>query len=798
MPRPQVKDLFERIGRPQIKPQASTDTFGYAQPANRSQSNDLTQLGGLMQKFSEAADSWADVLIEKEQKEGSEEGRAMALAAKRKGIQHLINQSKKLPHGLNKYAVKAYHYNTGKLVAEAPSTAALLNEGVSEWISETIKNEDLDAFQMREKLNKEVIEPRLQGLIDQLPDTAMARDLGFSEGIQPVLGKLNEAWLNDFERQVYTKNEEAFSDTLFQHFDIGNYEGASQLFYNKEQDPSDPNWSYSRAFNKGLDPNLDRRKFLFFNFKAHLENNVLKPSKLGSPAVSSIVDAIDRVESIMSVKEAGSNALIGNYQVNGTMPYKDLKRDLRTQLAKVIEDAEKRDEDNRTANFEMLQNSFEINQDLLIDNLKTTVSIEDVVPAGDLDAIAGLPPDKQWVRVLNEKQVTVGTLFNASPIAMVETYKKLLDAGEIKDLNGNVMTRKDFPFEIEETFAQTDFIENIKKVVETVNKRVSNLKANRYEEKAAIENQLAQEQADVQELIINFLRRPTSPNAESWDTEEFLQAWEQLSPVLLREQQKLYGVLVEPTKLQKEMLDNLKSIYADSYLSNTTNADSSFYNIASQAIRDGKIDIFRMPFSKVEQFIRSNPEFNTVSQTTKNNFLSDLKNKRKNAFNYSNYKAKEGATLLKQIRSTIYSRNSKFAADLEAGGTLTAADTRDMIIFGHTILESKFIEHQNIILNQINFSEKIREVFRHFEDDELALDFLNKMSYSTSDKPIMLPAIGDKPEVKLLDSSPTHLMEDSLKRTPIPDKKTGETFKDWDDWMRWVKRSQALAREATK
>ncbi len=43
MPRPQVKDLFERIGRPQIKPQASTDTFGYAQPANRSQSNDLTQ-----------------------------------------------------------------------------------------------------------------------------------------------------------------------------------------------------------------------------------------------------------------------------------------------------------------------------------------------------------------------------------------------------------------------------------------------------------------------------------------------------------------------------------------------------------------------------------------------------------------------------------------------------------------------------------------------------------------------------------------------------------------------------------
>ena len=74
MPRPQTKDLFSRIGRPQIKPQAGADAFGYMPPAAPSKSNDLIQFGEALGKMGSAAGDWMGALAEGQMTKGEQEG----------------------------------------------------------------------------------------------------------------------------------------------------------------------------------------------------------------------------------------------------------------------------------------------------------------------------------------------------------------------------------------------------------------------------------------------------------------------------------------------------------------------------------------------------------------------------------------------------------------------------------------------------------------------------------------------------------------------------------------------------
>ena len=343
MPRPQVKDLFERIGRPQIKPQASTETYGYSQPAATSRSNDLTQLGGLMKEFSEAASDWADVLIKKEVKEGEEEGRIRALSDKRKGLQTLIENSNnlvkdgKLPHGLNWFAVKAYHRNAGALFAQDRTTANILNEGVSEWMADKISNEDLTFPQLRQQLYSDVVIPRLNELRDQLPNSRMARNIGFDESIQPVLDKLNESWEKDYEVQVYEKNLDTFSQLVTSKLREGNFDEALELF-----SPNLDTTDY--PLGTGLDPRTNKRAVMFGLFKNYIENDLISSDSLGDYKLKEIDDATDSLKSFMQKREKGSNAKVGDYNVIGEgiskRPYHDLLRELKRQRRITVDNLE--------------------------------------------------------------------------------------------------------------------------------------------------------------------------------------------------------------------------------------------------------------------------------------------------------------------------------------------------------------------------------------------------------------------------------------------------------------------------
>ena len=769
MPRPQVKDLFERIGRPQIKPQASTDTFGYAQPANRSQSNDLTQLGGLMQKFSEAADSWADVLIEKEQKEGTEEGRAMALAAQRKGLNNLIKQSRNLPTGLNPFTVKAFHYNAGKLFAESPQTLAALNEGVSDWIAQSIHEQDLNADEISQKMDSEIIGPRLEGLINQLPDTAMARDLGFGESIQPILGKLKQSWIEDYESQVYTKNKEMFSSLVNQHLNSGDYEGAVDLYSPQTQDPESPDWNYAKAFGLGLDPREDKRKELFNTFRAHIEGEVVAPPNLGSVTVKSIGDAINRVDKMMAVRESGSNALVGKYAVEGQMPYVVLKRRLQSQLADALKTQETEDANQREKETTNLLNLIDLNQTAFLEALEKPINVK--IPVQQEDG--------SWELATSQEVVDLGFIYDHDPLTLVTQFKTLLKDEKIKDANGNVVTEDSLGYVLKDVFNRSETIEGLGDSLTAIKKSADNRNLNAKERRAHYEKLMGEFKEDARKLLVNTLTDPKGKHGERWSDEEFNEAFDRMVETIVGERNNPFGIIHKELETRRELLEAVSAAFRGTHLDSIQGNDQ-FYNLVDEMLpRLMELDSWNL-----KRAFETNDDFRTVDPAVRKTVVEDLINKRSFLFDLRNFEKHEGAGLLLNIRKATIGMDANFGAALNKTTANTFFDPKDRVIFGRTIGEGRFIDQQKQILAEKNIAwrEKITEVFKHFNyDSEAANDFLQSVTLSKSKDPIELPAIGDTPAKKFLDASPSVLMLQTIQDTENP--VTGEKFKGWKDWL---------------
>ena len=238
MPR---KTLFDVAGRPTQKVQAGESVFQWiAGSKPTGLSNQTKELGDVFSKLGSWGLKYAVDKHELDKKESEVEGKAIALEYANKGYKEQIAFSKwmqkeGLKNGHSIMTQKSFQFFTGQTLAKSPAVSEMLEstEGASgeinAWSSGAdkdysgIKKDDNSVLTVTEFLRYRALQgdtwsevsdiletshlqPTLEKLMNELPQTRSSIDEGFQPAIHGVINKKMEAWRNQFGAFVSDNN----------------------------------------------------------------------------------------------------------------------------------------------------------------------------------------------------------------------------------------------------------------------------------------------------------------------------------------------------------------------------------------------------------------------------------------------------------------------------------------------------------------------------------------------------------------------------------------------------------------
>lgn len=264
---------------------------------------------------------------------------------------------------------------------------------------------------------------------------------------------------------------------------------------------------------------------------------------------------------------------------------------------------------------------------------------------------------------------------------------------------------------------------------------------------------------------------------KKWDEAEFKQAFGHLKGLLENESARKAGIFINPNEVYSRFLRDAKEDFSQSFMDFNAEGSRAMYEaVAANIDKLMEVDSFRR-----RQMIMLDDEFASVDKSEKEKILSLLENNYASVFRLSSFYSNEGSVLLRDMRGATYAGDGNFQAAIEEVKDKPVNYDASVTIYGRTIAESKFIDVQRRYLDSISWNQIVKDVHEHYNfDGKRARQKLEEIARSKSEQPIVLPAFGDKPELKLMDSSPANEMRKQLKN---------DGFDSWFDWLTdWRKR----------
>jgi hypothetical protein len=288
--------LFDKYGRPNQKIQAGESTFQFAAPrSNSNASNQLLDFSKTISDIAEWGSKYAGRKLERQAKESGVEGKAMALDAINKGYKAQLEFSKYLeeqqglPNGLNPLTIKsammwnARGFAMSDHVKEALETADWYELGdddgegsatVAEYLRDAA-NQGKTWSETAEELRANHLQPTLEGLMDQLPQTESSIDEGFQPAIADVIAKKMDGWKKIYSASVSIVNKEAAAGVLGAAMQRGEYLEAANALIRPKNAKDNPILSgVAKGLGDLLPVGSNPDAFFFDAFNAHVHGDL--------------------------------------------------------------------------------------------------------------------------------------------------------------------------------------------------------------------------------------------------------------------------------------------------------------------------------------------------------------------------------------------------------------------------------------------------------------------------------------------------------------------------------------------
>ena len=798
--RPQYKDLFQAVGgRPQAQPQAGTQVPGVSPSAlNNTGSYRLKEMADFLGNASGAAADWAEALGVREKQEGEEEGYALAMAAKRQGIGNLLkvtnNAVKRgfMSHGMSPFTLKSLHKNAGILFAQDPSTFKFLNEGVDDYLAAKIESEDLNWNQVEQQLMAEVVTPKLEGLIDQLPNSQLARDIGFSGAIVPVMDKLKANWAATYEAHVDKKNTDYAKALIDQHLESGDYASVFEIIKPYNKDPKNEEWSYAKALGINLNPAQDHRKLAFNQIKNWIQHDVVAPKNLGSYHTASVHRALSNLDEIMAITESGSGAKVGNYtDSTGNQVYSVLRQQLIQNLITAQNTERENEEKNRDETIKWVQNLV-FNNWKAIDKAvngehppKTSLD-DEVVKVKDPET-----GEENW-QIKTTKTVTPGGInhkFVADPSPYILKIIDMISEGGGGLLNpstGEPLTKEDIPAYTQLVLKDHHGVAGIRDALKDFNQYLTEHNKNKT---ASYEQALKTLNSKTEIAKRNLYKNLMGHVGPKWN-QTMYNKWFDLQMQWLEQfENESLGVLTKRSELRSKWLTEATNSFKHTFVgggADQRGIDQTFL----KAVSDNLESLSEMTAFELESEF-TGPEYEGVNKSLKERIQKNLLEGNAQKLHYYSLSSPQSSLLFQIIRDDLTSRDIVLKERLRENpfdsSTLTP---QGRAIYGSSGLEANFIREQQNFM-QGKWSNIVDAVWKHFDNDAAQAKAYLEVLVRQKDGELVLPARGNKEAVILNDGVPLSKSFDDHVKTLIHPK-TGEPYKSWSDWATKQKADAAL------
>ncbi len=802
MPRPQTKDLFSRIGRPQIKPQAGSDAFGYMPPAAPSRSNDLTQFGAALGKMGSAAGEWIEAMAKGQMTEGEEEGLARVSADRSKSMAQVLkvaNEMWKNQDGHNPFTIKSYHKNAGALFAKSDQVLDILRkteEGqtIEDWISAKVEGSEATWSEVNQSLMNDIVTPNIQSLVDQLPESRSARELGFGRAIIPVLEQLKVNWYEHYEGAVSSKNMDTAKGILENTFDRGDFEESLKLMAPTTEEDSIYK-QYQEEFAFKLPDNVDRRKFFFNTYSNNVIYN-LPSESMGSVRSQAIEEELKNLSKLTNLREPVSGFKVGDYTTReGIRPYGKLRVDLEKMLIQSRNSEAAIDKANKELVTDTFSHFAYINGPHIANVIngrhpsrKVTLEASEVVK--ELGQFKGDDPNKMGATLFFNKPLTKEVegdwknLYLTDPQVFMRTFYDELKKGALKDDKGDTLTEEDFPEPVRQQFetiaASQGLIKALGNLRQLTSDKQSNSKATKEEVLRKVNTKVGEEADQLRDYIKKFY-------GETGFTDmDFFGVFDRLSLKSLQKlNQSTYGEIVDISKVRQDLLVNLRDQFKDFYIKNPYASRKPLYAfLNARRVAGGPTNYQRL--RNLPEFQRHQvlAELNIADRSEVPTILRLIDEGREAEIEALDLNSLSVLKLMETNRTIMYGQHPLLAASVIKNpfdhGTLSPAER---LMLGQSARERNLIKEQNKFMHPI-YENIVEEVFETWEGDKAAVEIIKKIITETKEGPVTYKTPSG--EEKQILANPLWIQFRDHVKT-VSDGK----FNTWDEYLRDLARKRA-------
>ena len=582
MPRVKTKDFTSRLGKYIPNPPAvSMPPGGMPTPLSTGGSRALQELSLALKGAGAKLHKGALVSSEEEQKEGAIEGRSMALKAYRTSLGEMLNQANKLTsdgqlkHGENPFTVQNMHINTGVLLARAPASDARIRDGMNAWISEYVQTKETNVEDFNKTFMAEIVQPELDYLIQELPDTRSARDIGFAQAIVPVVQKIKGDANALYNKFIIDKNFDNASEVVNGLLREGKHEKAFEEVRGRQGDPEDegepglPHWGLQ------LGPYVDTRIFMFDRVKSYIDNDIVTSPMMGTAYTQSLIKGLGTLSDIMNMREPVSNALVSD-----PAAVKDKYGKYKLELERRLLQAQRDQAGQDSANDKIKTDFWERHYQTVAPQMQAIMEQYGEMPDGSIVDVS------RDMGVITYSKKGEPTKIWENSARFVELEEKFRKAGLLKRPdNGEVWrfatdgTRYSTPKQVLADEDSEEQIEGIMSVIDDINVMIKNGRANTAHEREVWKQKLSVEEAQIFDRFNTTIRA-----MQNIDGDDFAGARKNILPELM----KLYAKSAFPDDVigkRAEYLEQIKTAYSHKFRNEAVSTEVAIFNFLGKNIQ---------------------------------------------------------------------------------------------------------------------------------------------------------------------------------------------------------------------
>jgi hypothetical protein len=505
--------------------------------------------------------------------EGEQEGAALVASDYAKGVSHVIATAGhmwKNQHEYNPYTIKTYHKNAGSLFGQSTEAFDVLSktpdgQSVFEFITEQITNNEVAWHDLDKTIMSDILEPQLQSLVAQLPESRAAREMGFGKTVIPVVEKLKASWYDHYGNVVKNKNKDLAIRVVEDHLESGDYGLVMKLLSQKS--PEDlADGFYKEFWSMNLDPSIDRRKFLFNTFQNWALHKAIPSKSLGSVYTQAIEDQISNLNRLSNLKEQGSGFRVGDYRTeDGVMPYGRLRLHLDGLLTHAKANEAEVDAANKVKVRDTILNLAMINAQTMSEHLSSrgeekivARSSEQIIEDVEKGGLTAPAPDRTE-KVEGDFVWELST----NPQKFMQVFHKLLKDGKLKNSEGESITIDDLDEVTQHSLHSIEANEALLDAMGKYNDIISNKHKNRAAANKVFKEKLEQDFSEHGEIIRNYLK---SIAGGKWTDANFFTIFRQMRGSLEELNQNSQGIMLDIPTFRKELLSKFRDELKDTYI----------------------------------------------------------------------------------------------------------------------------------------------------------------------------------------------------------------------------------------